>query len=106
MRGGAVERFSVHPTLRSEQTRRNLAGHDRWLYDNAHLTAHLLSWFAELGEEGLKRELEKTPEVYITSLRYEPKEDNKAKLLGLSGSLSEQGKKVRLESGFYGMKIL
>jgi len=66
----------------------------------------LFSHYTLLGEEGLQRELAKTPEVYITSLRYEPKEDNKAKLLGLSGALAEKGKKVRLESGFYGMKII
>ena len=106
IRGGSVEHFSLHPTLRREETQRQLAYRDRWLYDNAHLASRLLSCFAELGETELKRELEKTPEVYITSLRYEPKEDNKAKLLGMSESLSEQGKKVRLESGFYGMKII
>lgn len=106
IRGGAVERFSMYPTLRQEDLQRNLASCDRWLYDNAHLAARLLFYFSELGESGLKSELEKTPEVYITSLRYEPKEENKAKILGLSGSLAEQGKKVRLESGFYGMKII
>jgi len=105
-RGGSVERFSQHTTLREEGRGRAEAAQDRWLYDNAHLAALLLSHYTLLGEEGLQRELAKTPEVYITSLRYEPKEDNKAKLLGLSGALAEKGKKVRLESGFYGMKII
>ena len=66
----------------------------------------MLSYFADLGAEGLRKELEKTPEIYITSLRYNPKEENKAKLLGISEELAETGKKVRLESGFYGMKII
>ncbi len=105
-RGGAVERFSVHPTLREEEMPRRQASHDRWLYDSAHLAARLLFHFAMLREEEFVRELKKTPEVYITSLRYEPKEDNKARLLALSGSIADKGKKVRLESGFYGMKII
>lgn len=54
----------------------------------------------------MRRELQKTPEVYITSLRYEPREENKARLLGMLGSLNEKDRKVRLESGFYGMKII
>ncbi len=105
-RGGTAERFSMRPTLREEGNSRMLASHDRWLYDNAHLAARVLSRFALLGEAGLARELKKTPDIYITSLRYEPKEDNKAKLLSVSGELAHRGKKVRLESGFYGMKII
>lgn len=105
-RGGAVERFSMHPTLREEGHSRSVATGDRWLYDNAHLAARLLFHFSRLGEDGLRRELQKTPEVYITSLRYEPREENKARLLGMLGSLNEKDRKVRLESGFYGMKII
>lgn len=104
--GGEVERFSLNSTLREERLPRARAVHDRWLFDNAHLAARLLSRFADLGEEGLARELKNTPDVYITSLRYEPKEENKAKLLAMTEELAEKGKKVRLESGFYEMKII
>ena len=105
-RGGVTERFSMMPTLREEGRSRTLAACDRWLYDNAHLAARVLSRFALLGEAGLARELKKTLEIYITSLRYEPDENNKAKLLAESVHLAEKEKKVRLESGFYGMKII
>lgn len=104
--GGEVERFSLNATLHEERLPRARAARDRWLFDNAHLAARLLSRFAEVGEAGLARELKSIPEVYITSLRYEPKEENKAKLLAMAGSFGENEKKVRLESGFYEMKII
>ena len=104
--GGEVEHFSLHSTLREEHLARARAAQDRWLFDNAHLAAKVLSRFSELGEAGLARELEEIPNIYITSLRYVPKEENKAKLLAMSRKIAEEGKKVRLESGFYEMKII
>mgnify|MGYP003307605852 CR=1 FL=1 len=105
-RGGEVAHFSLNSTLREERLPRARAARDRWLFDNAHLAACLLSRFSELGETGLARELKNTPEVYITTLRYEPPEENKAKLLAMAEELIKEGKKVRLESGFYAMKII
>lgn len=104
--GGEVERFSLNSTLREERLPRARAARDRWLFDNAHLAARVLSRFSDLGEKGLARELKNVPDIFITSLRYEPKEGNKARLLAVAEKLADEGKKVRLESGFYEMKII
>ncbi len=104
-RGGKAEYFSLGHTDRPEAREREFARGDRWLYDMPHLAAKCLSYLSQMTEEKIKEEFKKLPEIYISTLRYEPKEENKARLLSFAEGLAPK-KKVRLQSGFYGMKII
>ncbi|MBR5295047.1 MAG: NDP-sugar synthase [Clostridia bacterium] len=105
-RGGKAEYFSLGHTDKDEKAERDFARRDRWLYDNAHLAAKALNHLAGKSGDLIREEFKKLPEIYISTLRYEPKEENKARLLTYANALSEHEKKVRIQSGFYGMKII
>ncbi len=106
MRGGKTEFFTLGHTVGEETKERAFGRKDRFLYDSAFLGAYILALRAKLGEEKFKKELSQTPEIYISSLPYQPAEEVKARLLGSLGPLSGTRMKVRLQPGFFGMKII
>ena len=106
LRGGKTEFFSLGHTCREETRQRCAASRDRWLYDQAHLAARTLSLLSGMTGEEVREEYKRIPEIYISSLRYEAEKENQARLLALTGALSETGKKVRVQPGFFGMKII
>ncbi len=106
MRGGKAEYFSLNHTDKDEIRQREFAKRDRWLYDSAHLAAKCLFHLAQKDTKTIKEEFKKLPEIYISTLIYEPMPENKARLLTFAQGLSREEEKVRFQSGFYGMKII
>lgn len=105
-RGGKAEYFTLGHTAGEETKERSYAKRDRFLYDNAYLAAELLALRRELGEEKFCKALADTPDIYVSSLVYHPGEDVKARLLGTLGPQTRTHAKVRIEPGFYGLKIV
>lgn len=106
-RGGSVEYFSMHQTARDEKNIRLRGGEEKWLLDLNFLGAALLRSIAELGKERFVKEMMASPDIFVSKLSYYPDEENKARLLSLCAKDHEHNdRKTRLETGFYGMKII
>ncbi|MBR3837634.1 MAG: NDP-sugar synthase [Clostridia bacterium] len=106
-RGGKVTFFSLDHTPQEQIPLRAEGEKERWLYDHHLMTARLLGVIKEKSEETCRKEFRATPEIYVTQLRYSPKEENKAKLLGLvPRETAERGASVRIRPGFYGIRIV
>lgn len=106
LRGGRTQTFSLSHTTREESALRQRATRDRWLYDLNFLAANLIFAIFSEEEKKVSEEFMKTPDLYITSLRYEAEEETKARLLRMASALPKDEKKVRLEPGFFGIKII
>ncbi len=104
-RGGSVERFSVHQTARDDKNARRYGSEEKWLLDLNFLGAALLRSISELGQERFVREMQASPDIYISKLNYYPDEDHKARLLSVCAK-EENDTKTHVETGFYGMKII
>lgn len=104
-RGGSAEIFSVHQTSREDKRARFCGGGERWLFDLSFLGAAVLHALREDGKENFVRNLALSPDIYVTRLNFYPDEERKAGLLRVS---AENGGPVgtRVETGFYGMKII
>jgi len=105
-RGGNVEYFSLRHTVRKEEKERKEAALERWLFDHTFLAARLLKVLSSMEEEAIEQEFRACPDIYITQLRYFPKEENKARLMHLVSRLPAEQEGVRIQSGFFGMKII
>ncbi len=105
-RGGRVGYFSLQHTAKSEGANRAKGAAERWLYDPAFLAARLLSHISSLSQEKIREEFYASPEIYISQLRYYPREENKARLLGIASRIPGENRKIRMEPGFYGIKII
>ncbi len=105
-RGGSVDYFSLCHTAREEEEARKKGERERWLFDCAFLAARLTKLLKGKDSQWIAKAFHATPDLYISMLRYIPKEENKAKVLGLANALPETDKNVRLESGFFGIKII
>lgn len=104
-RGGSAEIFSVHQTAREEKKIRAHGGSEKWLLDLSFLGAALLGYCAEVGKERFAEELFASPDIYVSKLNYYPDEENKARLLSVCAK-EENDPRTRVETGFYGMKII
>lgn len=106
LRGGRSEIFSLSHTTREESALRQRATRDRWLYDHNFLAAGLIFAIFSAEPKAVREEFLKTPDLYISSLRYDANEKTKARLLRMASALPKNEKKVRLEPGFFGIKIV
>ncbi len=107
-RGGRVRTVSLEQTNLDQKEERERAKKEKWLYDPAFLAAKLLGTVKEKSPEQIEREFASTPDIFISQLRYVPKEENKAKLVRLMGRepVDEKDRKVRITPGFWGIKIV
>lgn len=103
-RGGVAETIHLSHTASEEKRQRLLSLRERWLYDTPCLAARLLEAYRAMGDEAFREKMAAIPEIYITSLRYEPKEENKARLLALAKDWSDP--KTGLHAGYYGLRIV
>lgn len=104
--GGECDCFSLQHTTHSEEEARRRGKEDRWLYDDNFLAAETLRYASVMDPEALCDAIKKNPDLFITSLTYFPKEENKAKLLRVCQTREKNKKGVRIEPGFYGIKII
>jgi len=101
--GGSLSYFSLQHTVLSEEARRQGA-YDRYLYDLNFLGASLLRYLSPLEDSVILRRFREQPEIYITRLNYYPEETKKARILTLSSQQEKEG--IRVEPGFYGIRII
>lgn len=104
-RGGTAEQFTLSHTTKDESELRRKGSEDRWLFDVNFLAAKLLREIKTLTTKEINDLILATPEVYVSELRYYPKEDTKAKLLGRLARLPEE-KEVRIAPGFFAIRII
>lgn len=104
-RGGVAEFFSMHQTARDEKDVRLRGGGEKWLLDLNFLGAALLRCIAKMGKERFVKEMAASPDIFVSKLNYYPDEGNKARLLALCAKEGDDTK-TRVETGFYGMKII
>lgn len=101
--GASVETYSCHHSNRVRSAK-SAELHDRFWYDKNFLAATLLHYVLSAEPESILHETKKLPNLYVTTLYYEPEDENKAKLIRYCRH--DPDKRVRLESGFYGIKII
>ena len=104
--GGKAEYFTLGHTAKEETKERSYAKRDRFLYDSVFLAAEVLRLRREMGEEAFLKALKEVPEIYVSTLLYHPDKENKARLLGALGPDFGKRGRVRVESGFFGLKII
>ena len=105
-RGGSVETVSLGHTSFPEKAARENAAKQRFLFDTSFLAARLLRTISAMNPQKLCERLRAAPEIYVSELFYYPSEENKAKLLGFADTLFEESEKVRLDPGFFGIRIV
>ncbi len=106
-RGGKVLFFSMGQTCENQMQERNRGEKERWLFDHNFLAARVLFHLNKMEEEQIPRAFRATPDIFISQLRYIPKDENKAKILGRAPrEANGVHTRVRIHPGFYGIRIV